>query len=308
MSKYLCTFSGKYGDILWSLPTAKYIAEKIVGAPVDFAVMPYYQNLLPLLVEQNYIDRAFVVDDWLRTHSNHGDQPWQPPQWVEEGGPYGYDKEQHAIKVGERVPYEKFWHLGYRGHPGISAPSMPLIDFVAYQQGISFNGWPVVPFLDVSDSVEEEAGKIQFGLTSMMDVIKEKRLVAYSFNEQYEEPKKQFFETLWSYGSIKFEFVFFNVSSVGWKEATWLIKKSLVYVGDRSACWVLANGVGKTILSFEPHPSRHKSGHLGVVFGNPYGLEIALPFGMPPQVAADTAAALLKQIKEERVKTASVGA
>lgn len=308
MSRYLCTFSGKYGDILWSLATAKYIAEKTVGERVDFAVMPYYQNLLPLLVEQSYIDRAFIVEDWLRTHSNHGDQPWQPPEWVEKKGcfqhgtlPCGDDN----FPASWQGPYEKAWHLGYRGHPGISAPSMPLIDFVAYQQGITFNGSQVTPFLDVSDSVEEEARKIHFTSGPMMDVIGENRLVTYSFNEQYAEIKKEFFQSLWTkcQGS---GLEFFNVSEVGWKEATWLIKKSLVYVGDRSACWVLANGVGKTVISFEPHPSRHRSGHLGVVFGNPYGQEIALPFGMPPQVAADTATALLLQIRKERAIAAGV--
>lgn len=307
MSKYLCTFTGKYGDILWSLPTAKYIAERVVNQAVDFAVMPYYRSLLPLLVEQSYIDHAFVVEDWLRTHSNHGDQPWQPPEWVEKKAHLKFPVEIKKDELGAiqyvLEPYEKFWHLTYRGHPGISAPSMPLIDFIAYQQGINFNNFQVVPFLNVSDSVEEEAAKIHFTSGQMMDVIREKRLVAYSFNEQYAEPKKIFFETLWAAAHEEFEF--FNVAEVGWKEAAWLIKKSLVYVGCRSACWVLANGVGKTIISFEPHPSRHKACHLGTVFGNPYGTEIALPFGLPPAVAADTAASLLKKIREEQCAVAN---
>jgi hypothetical protein len=277
MSKYLCTFSGKYGDILWSLPTVKFIAEKMVGQSVDFAVMPYYQNLLPLLVEQSYIEHAFVIQDWLRTHSNHGDQPWEAP--VPEG------------------LFEKFWHLTYRGHPGISAPSMPLVDFIAYQQGINFKDWQPVPFLDVSDSVEEEANKLQFGPLSMKDAIEQNRLVTYSFNEQYAEPKKVFYEELWT--RVQHEFAFFDVSSVGWKEAAWLIKKSLVYVGCRSACWVLANGLGKQTITFEPHPSRHKGSHLGSVFGNPYGQEVSLPFAFPPAVAADTAASLIKKMRED---------
>lgn len=284
MSKYLCTFTGKFGDILWSLPTAKYIAEKIAGQPVDFAVMPYYQSLLPLLVEQSYIEHAFIKEDWLRTHSNHGDQPWQPPD---------------NIKFLTYAPaeYERMWHLTYRGHPGITAPEMPLVDFIAYQQGISFQGWQVIPFLEVSDSVQEEAAKIHLSSGPMMQAIEEKRLVTYSFNEQYAEQKKVFFETLWAKGSsVGLEF--FNVAEVGWKEATWLIKKSLVYVGCRSACWVLANGLGKEIITYEPHPSRHKSCHLGKVFGNPYGQEIALPFGMPPAVAADSAASLLLKMRE----------
>ena len=281
MSRYLCTFSGKFGDILWSLPTAKYIAEQVVGQSVDFAVMPYYQSLLPLLVSQPYIEHAFIVEDWLRTHSNHGDQPWQPPKHVEE-------------------KYERAWHLTYRGHPGISAPTMPLIDFVAYQQGIGFNGWKPVPFLEVSDEdVEALGAPVHFSSGQMPEVIREKRLIAYSFNEQYAEQKKEFFETLWG-KTRDTNLEFFNVAEVGWKEATWLIKKALVYVGDRSACWVLANGVGQQIITFEPHPSRHKSGHLGAVFGNPYGQEVALPFAMPASVAADAAASLLNKMRQEQ--------
>jgi hypothetical protein len=302
MSKYLCTFTGKFGDILWSLPTAKYIAERVAGQSVDFAMMPYYKSLLPLLVSQTYIENAFVAEDWLRTHSNHGDQPWQPPEWVEKGGPLHYDAEQHGIKTAQ-VPYDKCWHLTYRGHPGITAPSMPLVDFIAYQQGISFNGYDPVPFLDVDESVEEEARKIHFTSGPMLDVIKDKRLVTYNFNEQYAEQKQKFLEALWAKlallspeASVGFEL--FNVGEVGWKEAAWLIKKSLVYVGCRSANWVVANGVGQQTITFEPHPSRHAKCHLGTVFGNPYGKETALPFGLPEAVAADVASSLIRKMRE----------
>jgi len=280
MSKYLCTFSGKFGDILWGLPTAKFISEKLVNQPVDFACMPYYVSLLPLLVSQPYIDRAFVVEDWLRQHSNHGDQPWQPPQRIEQN-------------------YERCWHLGYRGHPGITAPSMPLIDFVAYQQGINFNGWSPVPFITPDESVREIATPVHFSTGQLPTVIEERRLIAYAFNEQYDEPKKIFFEKLWS-DTRQDGLEFLNVAELGWKEAAWIIAKALLYVGDRSACWVLANGVNAEIITFEPHPSRHKTCHLGTVFGNPYGKELALPFGLPPLVAAETAASLIRKRSSER--------
>jgi hypothetical protein len=282
MSRYLCTFSGKYGDILWSLPTARFISENIVHGPVDFAVMPYYTSLLPLLASQNYIDRSFTVSNWIRTHSNHGDQPWQPPE---------------ITAVDE--PYLQQWHLGYRAHPGISAPNMPLIDFVAYQQGVSFNGWNPVPFITVDESVEQEAAKIWFAESIMLDVIREKRLVTYSFNDQYVQQKKEFFEALYK-SSQDTELKFFNVGEVGWKEAAWLISKSIAYVGCRSANWVLANGLAKETITYEPHPSRHRDCHLGRVFGCPYGKELALPFAMPPATAGDTCASLLKKIKAEQ--------
>lgn len=299
MSKYLCTFSGKYGDILWSLPTAKYLAERVAGGKVDFAVMPYYRNLLPLLASQSYIDKAFVIESWLRTHSNHGDQPWEPPM---DWGPGS----QYCCPYGAGDPdwYTRIWHLTYKGHPGISAPSMPLVDFIAYQQGLNFNNFQVTPFLDVDESVQEEAAKIHFSSGQMLDVIKENRLVTYSFNEQYDEIKKAFLNALWWRANSE-RFEFFDVATVGWKEAAWLIKKSLAYVGCRSACWVLANGVGKTVISFEPHPSRHANCHLGKVFGNPYANEVPLPFGLPPTVAADTTTSLLIKMREEACAVSS---
>lgn len=295
MSKFLCTFSGKYGDILWSLPTAKFIAEKIAGESVDFAVMPYYANLLPLLVEQSYIQHAFVIENWLRTHSNHGDQPWQPPvQEIGNGAvQVSIGKDEQGVE--NWWLYNRAWHLTYRGHPGISAPAMPLLDFVAYQQGISFVGWQPCPFLSVSDDVREKA----FEIPDVKEGVEEQRLVAYAFNEQYDKRKKAFFELLWAQ-PFSPRLIFFNVATVGWKEAAWIIKNSICYLGDRSASWVVANGLGKTCITYEPHPSRHKSGHLGKVFGNPYGQEIALPLELPDHIAAQSAAALLQQIQKER--------
>jgi hypothetical protein len=264
MSGHLCTFSGKYGDIMWSLPTAKYIAEKFGSGKVDFAVMPYYENLLPLLQQQSYIGKAFVIKEWLRTHSNHGDQPWEAPMsWC----PYD---------AGDPAWYDKIWQLTYRAHPGIGAPAMPLMDFIAWQQNIQFNDWRPVPFLDATAEVEDPPLAV----------------IAYAFNDQYDEQKKIFLnewlKRMDGYACI-------DVSSRPWTEAAWVIKESLVYVGCRSACWVLANGLDKETITFEPHPSRHKDCHLGRVFGNPYGKETALPFGMPAHVAAETAAGMIRR-------------
>lgn len=286
MSYYLCTFSGKFGDILWSLPTAKYIAEKIVGQPVDFAVMPYYVSLLPLIFDQSYISSAFVIPEWLRAHSNHGDQPWQPPPvWAE----YGIDELPDGSKLQYgKVGYDKEWHLTYRGHPGISAPAMPLMDFTAYQQGITLQN--PIPFLTVSET-EHNQEEVQFATGSLSKVIAEGRLVSYAFNEQYKEQKDLFFQACWA-DRGKLEFI--NVGEMGWKEAAWCISKSLAFVGCRSACWVLATGLGKETFTFEPHPSRHRDCHLGKVFGCPYGKETALPFAMPPGVAGQAAASMLK--------------
>lgn len=283
MSEYLCTFSGKFGDILWSLATAKYIAERITHRPVDFAMMPDYESLVPLLKQQSYIDEAYVIKDWLRTHSNHGDQPWYPqPLRVEQ--PFTIVPDGKTERA-----YRGVWHLTYKAHPGIGAPSMPLISFIAYQQEIRFNQYNPVPFLDALPDHGDEPDHIA--------------LIAYAFNESYKEQKDQFLSTwlpqMSGYACI-------DVSKMKWTEAAWVIKQSLCFVGCRSACWVLANGLDKEILTFEPHPSRHKDCHLGQVFGNPYGREMALPFGMPAHIAAQTAAGIIRQRYAEKLKESEV--
>src|ERR1700739_3708930 len=110
MAKYLATFSGKFGDILWSLPTAKTISEVLLGSKVDFCMMSAYKSLIPLLEQQPYIDKAFVAEDWTFWHDNYGMQPWHSPKRVHDG-------------------YDRVWDLAYKSHPGIGSVAMPLIDF-----------------------------------------------------------------------------------------------------------------------------------------------------------------------------------
>jgi hypothetical protein len=298
MGKTLCTFSGKYGDILWSLPTARQIARVLTAGQVDFAVMPYYENLLPLLRAQPYIANAFVIPNWLRTHSNHGDQPWQPPCRMAGNAiqvlgrtepPPPIDGDITQIAQTE-FQYDRAFHLTYKGHPGITAPSMPLIDFIAWQHGLRFTEREA--FIDVPDC-SEQFSIIHLSSGRFTDVVKENRLITYAFNEQYDQMKKEFFEHLW--GLLKDEFEFFNAGSAKWLEAAWAVKNSLTYVGCRSANWVLAIGLGQSTIVYEPHPARHASGHLGQVFGYPGINELALPFGAPPKVCAEAAASVIRE-------------
>lgn len=119
MFKVLCTFSGKYGDILWSMPTVKAIAKK-EGVKVAFACMPSYTSLIPLLKVQDYISEAFVIDEWLYTGSPFGDQPWSAPaqRWS-----------------------EKIYHLTYR-----TTPDIFLAAYIAREAGVVLDE-PYEPFI-----------------------------------------------------------------------------------------------------------------------------------------------------------------
>lgn len=263
MSRYLCTFPGKYGDMLWSLPTVRAISQ-IRGEAVDFAVMPQYKNILPLLQAQPYIDRAFVIEEWLLQHSNHGDQPWLPQKNME-----------------QTCGYEHVWHLGYRGHPGLSGqPNMALVDFIAWQQGIRFVEG-VLPFISAEPGV----------------VVGHERYVAVAFNTMYADLKLRFETRLNEL--CKAEFFLVDVNRFAWGNVPSVIKGAMVFIGDRSALHVVAHGVNQRIVTYEPHPARHKTGHLGTVFGCPYGRELAIPFGKTPEDSAETAAQELRQLKAE---------
>lgn len=119
MSNYLTTFSGKAGDILWSLATVKKIAEKVAEKSVDFACMPQYESLLPLIQFQSYVDKAFVIPEWLCSGSPWGDQPWQSP---------------------ETPGYSYKWDLTYRRHP---SPT-PLVKSIADHWGYELDRQPFI--------------------------------------------------------------------------------------------------------------------------------------------------------------------
>jgi len=247
---------------------------QIVGEKVDFAVMPQYKSILPLLQYQPYIDRAFVIEEWLILHSNHGDQPWLP-------------QKDMAVACG----YERIWHLGYRGHPGMSGqPNMSLVDFIAWQQGIRFVVNPI-PFITVPPL--ETVKEIYNGEYS-------NGCVAMAFNEMYVDLKLRFVERL---KKRMPNMMFLEPSKTTWAGAAWQIGTSIAYVGDRSALHVIAHGVGQRLLTYEPHPARHKDGHLGTVFGCPYGRETAIPFGCSPENAAELVANQLNAMEMEE-KTA----
>lgn len=248
MSDVLCTAPGKLGDILWALATVREIS-RIHGKKVDFVTMPEYAPLGALLREQSYIDKAGVVLDWRKEHSNYGDQPWRPPREVEKG-------------------YWKTYHLGYRRPPGVPAPQ-PLIDYVAWQQHLLLRE-PVVPFITVPGHEKPEG-----------------RWAAVGFNEQHAEEKAEFCKELqgWTEG---IEWV--DVTKKPWVEAARAIQQAELFVGCRSSNWVLACGLGKETITFEPNVQRHGASQSGRLFGCPYAQETQIPGGLTAMEAAKVAA------------------
>jgi len=275
MPKVLCTFSGKFGDILSSLPTVRQVSRN-VNQSVYFGIMPGYKSLLPLLNSQSYIQHAFTIDEWICQGSPYGDQPAIP-------------QNHETLKW----QYDEIHHLTYRHHP---APNQPLIDFIASSEGITLKN-PVVPFIDTGAKwwmfAETEADKI---LASME--IRLTDYVAFSFNEMYAELKKRFYDSLVPRmnGTLMVK-----TDNLSWKVAAVVIANATAFVGCRSSQHVLAHGVGqKNIMIYEPHPHRHNQGMFGSTFTNPYGREITGPLVTTPELEAERAAHFIGIWKKEK--------
>lgn len=244
--KVLATFSGKFGDILWSLPTVRELAKRH-GGPVDFCIMPMYRSLLALLEAQPYIKAACVSEKWgeLYSGSPYGDQPWEAP--VPEGA------------------YDIVYHLTYRAHP-----VFPLMLHIAGSVGVTMPDQPL-PFIDILELNDDPpyGGTVavhygdKTGLSSMVGLIEDgNAYVTYGFNADFAQSKRDFICRLMQ---ALPDVGFVDVGLHEWCYAARLIKASRLFVGCRSANHVLALGLGQKILIYEPHLGRRVE-----TFGCPY--------------------------------------
>jgi hypothetical protein len=115
----LVTFSGKHGDAIWAAQSARALA--LTGVEVDFAMMPRYSAIQPLLKIQPYIRDAFPLPGWEQQHDMWGAQPRIPP-WV----PDGYDAVHHLTY--DQHPREPLvmWGLNRLGLP-MPEPPVPFL-------------------------------------------------------------------------------------------------------------------------------------------------------------------------------------
>lgn len=268
--KILCTFSGKVGDILWSLPTVREIGMRYRGpigarSSLYFGIMPQYELLLPLLNSQSYIDKAIIIRDWICTGSPWGDQPWEAP--VPEG------------------IFDKVFHLTYQRHPNANEA---LIDFIAAQQELRLTS-PVVPFIECHPVVKEQ---------EYVEEIVLDPFIAFAFNGMYQEEKKRFLDKLTdNFGKQqpkKLQFI--DSSYFSFEQAAYMIKDAICFIGCRSSNYVIAHGVGqRNIFIYEPHPSRNMMGPLGHTFSNPHWIDCNSPLHSTPEQAADIAFNVTRQ-------------
>lgn len=268
MNSTLCTFPGKFGDILWALPTIREIARQ-AGQPVHLAIGGKYSPLLELLKAQPYVAAAFAVEGW--EEGEHAS--WDPPEELLIPG--AYDKVYHlrypdwphhslpsetvltASKLGALyTPFgaeELASVMRSMDQPWITPPDFPCSSPGAYQP----EPWPRAGrhiYLGWSD----EHFELKLGLTALLatQLGQYRNLICRALpRSRWEgeesrrvlcaDPQSEYGEDL------------VDLGAGDWLMTARTLARCKLYVGCLSAQWVLANALGIPCCVIEPNPARH---------------------------------------------------
>lgn len=263
----LCTFPGKYGDLLWALPTIRAIARR-TGEAVDLLTSADMASICPLISQQDYIGHCFARKEWVRVHIDKDDR--LPPFTLT-----GY---QHIV------------HLGYRGWP---QRPLPFETKDCYNDQI-LNASPTQHYL-LDEELDLKTPWITVQTPSPFHVY-----AACGFSDDHFELKYGLFELL----SRELEWTrdiggnWVSVSGChgsrwraeghhecdSWLTAARAITASSVFLGCNSGLHVLALAIGKPVVMMEPSEARWNP--IFFPFG-PGGPEVTLVRGNDDQPTWD---------------------
>jgi hypothetical protein len=241
---------GRFGDILWALPTMRAIAE-VYDQPVEFLTSATYEAIRPLLDQQSYIDCTGFDPGWI-VQETAPITPTVPP------GSSVYA----ADVASDPHYYDAVYHLGYEGWP---SPNLPrdIYDRAFRQYGAHRYPFPPLdldrPWITVSDP--EAPCEIAIGFTDEHFELK------YGIATLLDLPASAVLAPTRSRWAREFVPAVVSLYVCGWQSAAGIIRNSDVFLGCCSALHVLACALGKPVVLMEPNPQRHHT-----VF-YPYGTE-----------------------------------
>lgn len=222
---------GRYGDLLWSLPTARAIAEAN-GGQVDFAVSQKYGSIVSLLQRQSYIRHATCAF-WWDVRETAPITPWAFPE-------------------AEDLPeYTQVIHLGYRGWPDQPLPYCLYAQTQREYPSLMMASLDLtVPWITVVNREEkyrcgiaigftDEYFELKFGLTDLVDRAFRTTLPLYFLVAE---------GSRWHHEG--------QVNPCPWNEAASRIHGADVFLGCCSALHVLAVAIGRPCVVMEPNPQR----------------------------------------------------
>lgn len=249
-----CTFPGKYGDLLWALPTIRALSRRI-GEPIDLYVARDFASITSLISQQPYIGACTAIDLW----ETQDTAPISPR------APMIFD----AIPTG----YDAILDLGYRGWPVYPLPLETLHCLNGLLQETPKLGQAVIAPQELA---LEEPWITETGFTPLAPGGKV-QVCAVGFTDEYLETKVGVFlltmeafrrDTLRETRGdpdVLFRGIGANARwtteadqpPTTWEESVGYLQQASAFLGDCSALHVLAVAVGTPVVAVEPNPHRH---------------------------------------------------
>lgn len=226
----LCTHPGRYGDLLWALPTLRALAAQS-GQPVDLLLSAKYgtKGFGALLSAQPYLGQVLVANNWA----------------IEETAPIT-PREPPSLPTG----YDQVLHLGYDGWPRLSLPyetariaglTSAAIDLATPWIAPTPPATRYVLGASVLVGFTDEYFEVKAGLMALLrrqwGWVGRPRFINISHGRRWNNEMR--------------------VESVSWLRAASWLGVSRLFVGCCSALHVLACGVGRPVVCVEPALARH---------------------------------------------------
>jgi hypothetical protein len=229
MSRILCTFPGRAGDLLWACSVIRDISA-FHDTPVDLVIAGEFASLVPLLQQQPYLSSVAADPEW----ALHPEQGWCWQKAETEGHRWA-----HVHQLGYRrwpelpLPFE-IWNTvasGFLPRPALSRP------------WITVKG-PGIP-LDLAVGFTEAWFELKLGLLSSVEYLLGP---AGPTMQQLSPFRGRWMNEVPPAGVCVYE--------CDWLDAARAIRNSDLFFGDCSALHVLAVALGKRCVLMEPMEAR----------------------------------------------------
>jgi hypothetical protein len=223
---------GRFGDILWALPTVRAISE-YHGKPVSFVTSSKYSSIIDLVRLQDYIDQAFFDQRWAVAES----APINPREPVSRYDGYAWQ-----------------YHLGYPDWPTCQLPiyikshAFPAGAVRLHEPWINPGVFGALHGPAVAVGFSEEWIELKMGV--LLNLAAEFDGVVFDLIVPDRLPSR-----IRGWTRVLPDNVVLCPCS--WSVAANRIAGADVFLGCLSAMWVLANAVGTPTVIFEPSPERH---------------------------------------------------
>ena len=231
--KVLCTAPGKFGDILWALPTVRALAGA-AGEPVDICLSKSYgaEPFRELIAGADYVGTVWVDPDWIITREGTPMQPRHPPRLD--------DSQGRIIELSyQRWPLNALPVDTYLSVVGQWGAELPKLDLQT--PWLSINGPRQGPPHQIVVGFTDEWFELKVGLVRLL--------------EQNLFPGEMTGYITCAPGS---RWTTENAREADtWLEAAQRIADAQLFLGDCSALHILAYALGKSCILVEPSEARH---------------------------------------------------